>query len=104
MANEGCGAEKVAKIAIMITKFASKEFGASSLRNYTREKWVNDLKSVMFSLVQEIRPVVLLFYEREIDNEAVLRDIDALMAHGEVLSLMSEIENEEIVQKMKTQS
>jgi len=48
VANEGCGAEKVAKIAVMMTKFASREFGASSLRNYTREKWVNDLKSVMF--------------------------------------------------------
>jgi hypothetical protein len=45
-----------------------------------------------------------MFYEREIDNEAVLMDLDALMAHGEVLSLLSEIETDEIVTKMKTAS
>ena len=54
--------------------------------------------------MQEIRPIVLMFYEREIDNEAVLMDLDALMAHGEVLSLLSEIETDEIVTKMKTAS
>ena len=48
---EGCGAEKIAKIAVMITKYTCKEFGASSLRNYTREKWTTDLKGVMFQLV-----------------------------------------------------
>jgi hypothetical protein len=88
----------------MVAKHAVKRFNVASQKNFVIEKWQTDLKAVMIAFVNDIRPTCLLFTERELEVNEVLSDLDALMAHGEIMSMLSEVEHEEIVVKMKQSS
>ena len=72
----------------MIAKHTVKRFNIANERNFVKEKWQADLKAVMFQFVGDIRPTCLLFTERELEVEEVLSDLDALMAHGEIMSML----------------
>lgn len=51
-----------------------------------------------------IKPVVIVFTEKDLNCEEVLKDLDALMAHGEVLYMLGEFEIMEIIEKMRGNS
>jgi hypothetical protein len=53
LADEGCGADKISKLSLMITEYTGREFGNTSLKIYDYEKWKVDLKSVMHQVSLE---------------------------------------------------
>jgi hypothetical protein len=50
LADEGCGADKIAKLSLLLTEYSGREFGNSSLKTFDAEKWTVDLKSVMHAV------------------------------------------------------
>lgn len=89
LAQEGCGADKISKLALLITGYDYKEFSLI-LRNFQEDKWHSELVNQMSHVCVEQKPLVLQFTERQLGEEAVLADLDAMMAHGEMLHLLNE--------------
>jgi hypothetical protein len=48
LANDGCGALQIALLALLINKLTPKEFSSLPDSKFTKEKWQNDLKQVMY--------------------------------------------------------
>jgi hypothetical protein len=69
LADEGCGADKISKLSLMITEYNTREFGNTSLKIYDHEKWNSDLKSVMHQISVEFKPIVMAFEERDLLEE-----------------------------------
>jgi hypothetical protein len=55
-------------------------------------------------IANDNKPLVLTFVERELMSDVVLQDLNSLMAHGELLSLLTEDEVDFIVTKLKLMS
>jgi hypothetical protein len=100
LANEGCGALQIALLALLINKLTPKEFPSLSDTKFTKEKWQNDLKQVMYQLSQDIKPTVLQFNEKELQEKVVLHDINSLMAHSDLLALFNCEDRDQIVHNM----
>jgi hypothetical protein len=88
LASEGCGSDKITKLALLITKFATRNFNVT-LRNFMLDKWHFDLKALMTQIALDPKPLVCTFEEKQLTSDEVLGDLDALMAHGELISLFT---------------
>jgi len=55
----------------------------------------------MNAIAIEPKPTVLIFEERELVTDEVLGDLDALMAHGELISLFSPEDIIVLIDKLK---
>jgi len=56
------------------------------LRTFTPSKWSTELRGILGQLSIEMKTIVMQLLEQQLDNETVLADLNALMAHGDWLS------------------
>jgi hypothetical protein len=70
------------------------------MKEFTYEKWSNELKSVMNNYAVELSPIVIVMKEQELDNDIILSDLNGLLAHGDWLSMCSIAEKRNIADKL----
>jgi hypothetical protein len=59
------------------------------LKIFDKEKWTSDIKNIMHAISADPKVTVLQFEEQELSNPQVMSDLNAIMAHGELISLFT---------------
>lgn len=96
----GSGRHSVVKLATAMAEFRISQIEVS--RTYGMTEWRDDLKNLLLTVGTEGKPLVFLFADTQILNEAFTEDVNMVLNTGDVPNLYQPEEKAEILEKMQT--
>ncbi|XP_067120586.1 dynein axonemal heavy chain 3-like isoform X3 [Centruroides vittatus] len=96
----GSGRHSVVRLSSFVKNYNLHEIKMTS--NYSKLKWKNDLKKVIYKAGADDLPSTLLFNCDNLQNKMILEDINMLLATGDIPNLFGSDEKAEIIEKIQS--
>ncbi|CAG0883773.1 unnamed protein product [Cyprideis torosa] len=96
----GSGRQSCTKLAAFMAGYEVCQLEMS--RGYGMEQWRDDLKRILMKAGGDGKPIVFLFLDKQIKDDAFIEDINTLLNSGDIPNLYAPDERAEILERMQT--